>query len=85
MFDGQSGRLVATVNLRAFVDCSEIVGHHSAKQPSLHHCDIDRYDSMRNVLTCANTRTATRSCRTRKRALHVYSSGVVAVRHVRAL
>jgi len=31
------------------------------------------------------TRTATRSCRTRKRALHVYSPGVAAARHVRAL
>jgi len=29
------------------------------------------------------TRTATRSCRTRKRALHVYSPGVAATRHVK--
>jgi len=31
------------------------------------------------------TTTATRSCRTRKCALHVYSPGIVAARHVRAL
>ena len=30
-------------------------------------------------------RTTTLSCRTRKRAVHVYSPGVAAARHVRAL
>ena len=31
------------------------------------------------------TRTTTRSCGTRKRAMHVYSPGVAAARHVQAL
>ena len=31
------------------------------------------------------TGTATRSCRTRKRAFYFYKSGVAAARHVRAL
>jgi len=33
----------------------------------------------------AETRTATHSCSTRKRTLHVYSLGVAAARHVRVV
>jgi len=33
---------------------------------------------------CKKARTATRSCRTRKRAVHVYSPGVAAERNLRA-
>jgi len=40
---------------------------------------VERLDAVLfAVVLSATTKTATRSCRTRKRALHVYSPGVVA-------
>jgi len=48
-------------------------------------CSVKISTSCLNPVLFRKSRTATRSCRTRKRALHVYSPGVAAARHVGAL